>query len=51
MSLFAALRNLDIIDQSCSSALPLTIVSAHGFPQSLETSLDELDGQRIDVGY
>ena len=47
---FAALRDLDIIDQSCSSALPLTIVPAHGVPQTLQDSLAELEGRGVDVG-
>lgn len=49
-SFFDALRDLDIIDQNCNSALPLTIVPAHGFPQTLQASLDELVGLGIDVG-
>ena len=49
-SLFAGLRDLGIIDASCNSAMPLTIVPVHGAPQSLSDSLSELDGQGIDVG-
>ena len=49
-SFFAALRDLSIIDESCSSTLPLTIVPAHGVPQTLEDSLTELGALGVDVG-
>ena len=49
-SLFTSLRELGIIDASCSSAVPLTIIPAHGAPVSLEDSLTELLGEGIDVG-
>ena len=49
-SLFAVMRTLGIIDESCNSVLPLTIVPAHGFPTTLEDSLTELAGIGVDVG-
>ncbi len=49
-SLFSALRDLGIIDEDCNSALPLTIVPAHGFPTTLEDSLTELASFNVDVG-
>ena len=49
-ALFEALRDLDIIDPSCDSALPLTIIPVHGIPQTLAASLAELDNAGIDVG-
>ena len=49
-SFFAALRDLDIIDETCSSALPLTIVPAHCIPQTLKDSLAELQGLDVDIG-
>ena len=44
------MRGLEIIDESCNSALPLTIVPAHGVPTTLEDSLAELAGIGVDVG-
>ena len=49
-SFFESLRDLGIIDGSCSSTVPLTIIPAHGAPTSLAESLTELAGQSIDVG-
>lgn len=49
-SFFAALRDRGIIDPSCNSAVPLTIVPAHGIAQTLAASLAELSGQGVDVG-
>ncbi|MBX2800098.1 MAG: MBL fold metallo-hydrolase [Myxococcales bacterium] len=49
-SLFAALRALDIIDATCTSAVPLTIVPSHGAPLSLADSLAELAALSVDVG-
>lgn len=49
-SLFAGLRDLDIIDTSCNSAVPLTIIPTHGAPLSLADSLAELADLGIDVG-
>ncbi|MGI9598595.1 MAG: CHRD domain-containing protein [Acidimicrobiales bacterium] len=49
-SFFEGLRTIGIIDGDCNSALPLTIVPAHGFVQTLAESLAELDGLGVDVG-
>ena len=49
-SFFDALRDRGIIDGACASAVPLTIIPAHGFPQSLAESLAELSGLGVDVG-
>lgn len=49
-SFFASLRDRDIIDASCSSPVPVTIIPTHGRPLSLEDSLTELADQGIDVG-
>ena len=49
-SLFDALRDFDIIDASCASALPLTIMPAHGVPQSLADSIAELAEQGQEIG-
>lgn len=48
--LFAILRDLAIIDASCASAVPLTIIPGHGVPQTLADSLTELGGLGVDVG-
>lgn len=48
-SLFAILRDLEILDASCASAMPLTIIPAHGTPLSLADSLAELAGLGVDV--
>lgn len=47
---FDSMRSLGFIDQSCASAVPLTIVPAHGAPQSLADSIAELTGLGVDVG-
>lgn len=47
---FRCMQDNRLGEKSCNSAVALTIVSAHGFPQSLEGSLDELDSQGIHVG-
>lgn len=47
---FGALRELGIIDAACNSAVPLTIVPSHGFPQSLADSLAEVAGLGHEVG-
>lgn len=47
---FDIMRDKGIIDAGCASAVPLTIVPAHGLPQSLGDSLAELAGLGIDVG-
>ena len=49
-ALFASLRDLGVIDASCRSPVPLTIIPAHGTPLSLAESLAELAGQSINVG-
>ncbi len=49
-SFFAAMRDLEIIDQDCVSELPLTIIPSHGLAQSLEDSITELDGLEVDIG-
>ncbi|MEM6995195.1 MAG: MBL fold metallo-hydrolase, partial [Myxococcota bacterium] len=49
-SFFDVMRDKGIIDASCVSAVPLTIVPAHGIPQTLGESLAELAGLGIDVG-
>jgi glyoxylase-like metal-dependent hydrolase (beta-lactamase superfamily II) len=49
-ALFDAMRDLGIIDGECNSALPLTIVPAHGFPTTLEASLAELADIGVNVG-
>ncbi len=46
----AALRDIGIIDASCASAVPLTVIPAHGVPQSIQESITELTGMGIDVG-
>ncbi len=49
-SFFDAMRDRSIIDASCASAVPLTIIPAHGLVQSLSDSIVELTGQGVDVG-
>lgn len=48
--LFDDLRSLGYLDGACASPVPMTIVPAHGAPQSLEESLAELTMLGIDVG-
>ncbi len=47
---FEALRTTGLIDASCNSELPMTIVSIHGVPLSLADALAEVDALGIDVG-
>lgn len=47
---FEAMRARGLIDQSCRSEKPLTIVPSHGRPTSLGDGLAELQGLGIDVG-
>ena len=47
---FEALRTTGLIDASCNSELPMTIVSIHGVPLSLADALAEVDSLGIDVG-
>ena len=49
-SLFAALKDIGIIDESCQSEMTLMIISSHGSSQTLEESLEELDMLGVDVG-
>jgi glyoxylase-like metal-dependent hydrolase (beta-lactamase superfamily II) len=49
-ALFQAFRDTGILAADCSSEIPLIIVPAHGFAQSLETSIAELEGLGIDLG-
>ena len=48
-SLFSALRDIGIIDEDRGSAVPSTIVPAHGSPQTLDRSLVELTNIGEDV--
>ena len=49
-SVTAALRDRGLIDASCVSPVPMTIVPSHGVAQSLEDSIIELDGLGVDTG-
>ncbi|MEM7157176.1 MAG: MBL fold metallo-hydrolase [Myxococcota bacterium] len=49
-SFFAGLRSTGLIDTTCTSDVPLTIVPSHGVPLSLADSLAELQGLGVDVG-
>lgn len=47
---FKAMKTHGLIDQSCSSEKPLTIVPSHGRPTTLIDGLAELERLGIDVG-
>jgi len=49
-SFFAALRQLGIIDASCASTSPMTIIPSHGLAQTLEDSVAELAMLGVDIG-
>jgi glyoxylase-like metal-dependent hydrolase (beta-lactamase superfamily II) len=49
-SLFDAMRDIGLIDASCGSAVPLTIIPAHGFPFTLADSIAELADQGQEIG-
>lgn len=49
-SFIAALKELDVIDDSCASEVPLTIIPAHGVPQTIEASVTEINGLGLDIG-
>jgi len=48
---FEGLRSTGLIDAECNSELPMTIVSIHGVPLSLEEAIAEVEGLGIDVGW
>ena len=47
---FEGLRNTGLIDANCNSELPMTIVSIHGFPLSLQDAIAEVEALGIEVG-
>ncbi|CAB9509915.1 Metallo-beta-lactamase superfamily [Seminavis robusta] len=48
--LFDAMRDHSILTANCTSDVPLTIVSTHGIPITLEEALAELASLDVDVG-
>jgi len=49
-SFIAALKHLGIIDATCASDVPLSVIPAHGLVQSIEDSVAELNSLGIDIG-
>ncbi len=47
---FDGLRSVGLIDDQCDSELPMTIMSIHGFPITLETAITEAIGLGFDIG-
>ena len=47
---FENMRLFNIIDDNCESAMPLTIIPAHGVPTTLEEAITELTNANIDIG-
>lgn len=50
VALMGGLRDLGIIDASCESAVPLSIIPTHGMVLTLEDSIVELQGLGYDIG-